>query len=161
MSENYSVFDTQVCLEFQNKDPEEVSDYLVDFAPLLPEGAQLSGTPTVTIEAAGNGESPTLEAQDVSLASGEPPVGSPPLETAVLFWLSGGTDQVRYRGKIKVQLPSTGSPAPARTLVKRFYIVASGFGMTGSPEQGEAALAGSPEQFEDPSDQFEDAVDRV
>ncbi len=124
MTERYAVTPQKVFLEFDDKDPEAVSDYEIDFAQVIDTGYELTGTPEVEVEAAGNGESP-LELSSADPAIAPPPgsPGSPPLVTAVSFWLSGGTDGCRYRGKIKCDATGPGSPAPTKTLVKRFYVV--------------------------------------
>lgn len=124
MTERYSVTAQRVFLEFDDKDPEARADYGVDFAAVLDVGSQLTGTPLVEIEAAGNGESP-LELMSADPALGVPPdaTDSPPLSTEVRFWLEGGTAGCRYRGKIKCDATGATSPAPIRTLVKRFYVV--------------------------------------
>jgi hypothetical protein len=125
VTERYQVTAQKVYLEFDDKDPEAKSYYEVDFAAVIDAGFELTGTPVVEIEAAGNGESP-LELESVDPAAVAPPDsrGSPPLATAVSFWLTGGTSGVRYRGKIKCDTTGAGSPAPTKTLVKRFYVVA-------------------------------------
>jgi hypothetical protein len=128
VTERYQAIGQKVYLEFDDKDPEAKSDYEVDFAALIDAGFELTGTPVVEIEAAGNGESP-LELESADPAAVAPsvspdPPGSPPLATAVSFWLTGGTSGVRYRGKIKCDTTGAGSPAPVKTLVKRFYVVA-------------------------------------
>ena len=125
MTERYQVTGQKVYLEFDDKDPEAISDYEIDFAPVIDEGFELNGTPVVEIEAAGNGESPVeMDAADPALVAPPGSPGSPPLATAVSFWLTGGTSGARYRGKIKCDSSGPGSPAPAKTLIKRFYIVA-------------------------------------
>jgi hypothetical protein len=110
----------EVRLEFANKDADAVLDYLVDFSVLLDDGAQIN-TLEVSVEAAGNGESPpslvVLDAEAIPL----PDTGSPALNVQAYFWLSGGTPGVRYAGKIK----ATGEGSPAPVSVKRFYIVVS------------------------------------
>jgi hypothetical protein len=121
MTEIYNLVAGQeaVRLEFASKDADGVSDYLVDFTALLDAGDDID-TLAVTIDAAGNGESPpalaVVGAQPVALLP-----GSPALATAAAFWLSGGTPGVRYAGKIK----ATGEGSPAPVSVKRFYIVVS------------------------------------
>jgi hypothetical protein len=125
VTERYQVTAQKVYLEFDDKDPEAKSDYEVDFAALIDVGFELTGTPVVEIEAAGNGESPVeLESVDPAVVAPPDSPGSPPLATAVSFWLTGGTSGVRYRGKIKCDTTGAGSPAPTKTLVKRFYVVA-------------------------------------
>jgi hypothetical protein len=125
VTERYQLTGARVFLEFDDKDPEATSDYAVDFAALIDDGFELTGTPTVEVEAAGNGESPIeMTASDPAVMAPPGAPGSPPTTTAVTFWLVGGTAGVRYRGKIKCGSSGPGSPAPARTLVKRFYIVA-------------------------------------
>ncbi len=125
MTERYQVTDSRVFLELNDKDPEARSDYEIDFAALIDAGYELTGTPMVEIESAGNGESPVeLSSADESVVAPPDSPGSPPLATAVSFWLLGGTSGVRYRGKIKCETNGPGSPAPVKTLVKRFYIVA-------------------------------------
>lgn len=124
MTERYAVTTQKVYLEFDDKDPEAKSDYEIDFATLIAAGFELTGTPEVVIEAAGNGESPMeLSSSDSTVVAPPDSPGSPPLATAASFWLMGGTGGVRYRGKIKCVATGTGSPAPTKTLVKRFYIV--------------------------------------
>jgi hypothetical protein len=125
MTECYSLTTQRAYLEFDDKDPEARSDYLVDFAALIDVGYALTGTPVVEIEASGNGESPLeMDSADVTIVAPPGSLESPPLTTAVAFWLTGGTSGVRYRGKIKCDSTGAGSPAPTKTLVKRFYIVA-------------------------------------
>ncbi len=125
MTERYRATGQKVYLEFDDKDPEARSDYEIDFAPVIDTGYELTGTPVVEIEAAGNGESPLeMESADPTIVAPPNSPGSPPLATAVSFWLTGGTSGVRYRGKIKCDTTGAGSPAPTKTLVKRFYIVA-------------------------------------
>lgn len=125
MTEQYSVTGSKVFLEFDDKDPEANSDYVVDFLGVIALGSVLTGSPTVEIESAGNGESPVeMDATDVTLVAAPDSPGSPPNHTAVSFWLTGGTPGVRYRGKIKVDSTAGGSPAPISVLVKRFYVVA-------------------------------------
>ncbi len=125
MTERYSVSASRTFLEFDDKDPEASSDYEIDFAALIDAGYELTGTPIVEIESAGNGESPVeLSSADVSVVAPPDSPGSPPLATAVSLWLTGGTSGVRYRGKIKCESNGPGSPAPIKTLVKRFYVVA-------------------------------------
>lgn len=125
MTERYCVTDSRVFLELGDKDPEARLDYEIDFAALIDTGFELAGTPMVEIESAGNGESPVeLSSADESVVAPPDSPGSPPLATAVSFWLEGGTSGVRYRGKIKCETNGPGSPAPVKTLVKRFYIVA-------------------------------------
>lgn len=124
MTERYQVTDQKVYLEFDDKDPEATSDYEIDFANLIDSGYELTGTPNVMIEAAGNGESPPeMSSQDVTLVAPPDSPGSPPLQTAVSFWLSGGSAGTRYRGRIKCESSGAGSPAPTKVFVKRFYIV--------------------------------------
>jgi hypothetical protein len=123
--ERYAVTDSRIFLELDDKDPEARSDYEIDFAALIDAGYELTGTPMVEIESAGNGESPVeLSSADETLSAPSGSQGSPPLATAVSFWLEGGTSGVRYQGKIKCETTGSGSPAPVKTLVKRFYIVA-------------------------------------
>lgn len=123
MTERYAITDSTVYIELFDKDPEAVKNYEVDFAQLIADGFELTGTPVVEIEMAGNGESPLeMESQDVSRVAPPGATGSPPLTTAVSFWLSGGTDGVRYRGKIRCDVDGDESPALG-VLVKRFYIV--------------------------------------
>ncbi len=125
MTERYALTGSRVFLEFDDKDPEARSDYEIDFAAVIDAGFELTGTPTVEIESAGNGESPVeLSSADVSVVAPPDSPGSPPLATAVSFWLENGTAGVRYRGKIKCDTNGPGSPAPVKTLIKRFYIVA-------------------------------------
>ncbi len=126
MTERYQVSDSLVYIELDDKDPEAKSDYAIDFAAVLDPGTELMGTPVVEIEAAGNGESPVeMDSADISIVAPLEPVGSPPLNTVVLFWLTGGTSGCRYRGKIKCDATTVGSsPSPTRTVIKRFYIVA-------------------------------------
>jgi hypothetical protein len=124
MTERYSVTDSKVYLEFDDKDPEARLDYEIDFTALIDEGFHMDTPPEVEIEAAGNGESP------IELLSQDPAIVTPSDDpqdllaaTAISFWLAAGTSGVRYRGKIKCDLSGPGSPAPIKTLVKRFYIV--------------------------------------
>ncbi len=125
MTERYTLTAAKVYLEFDDKDPEATADYEVDFAALIDAGFELTGTPTIEIEEAGNGESPLeMSVVDASIVAPPDSPGSPPLATATLFWLTGGTSGVRYRGKIRCDASAAGSPAPVRSLVKRFYIVA-------------------------------------
>lgn len=124
MTERYRVTGQKVYLEFDDKDPEARSDYEIDFAAVIDTGYELTGTPVVEIEAAGNGESPVeLASTDVTIVAPPNSPGSPPLATAVSFWLTGGTSGARYRGKIMCDSTGAGSPAPVKTVVKRFYIV--------------------------------------
>ncbi len=126
MTERYTLTASRVYLEFDDKDPEASSDYEIDFAALIDAGFELTGTPSVVIESAGNGESPVeLSSADVLVVAPPNSPGSPPLATAVSFWLTGGTMGVRYRGRILCETSGAGSPAPAKTLIKRFYIVVS------------------------------------
>lgn len=119
MTERYQVTGQKVYIEFDDKDPEARSDYEIDFAAVIDASFSLTGTPTVEIESAGNGESPVeLSSVDVMLKAPSD------LTTAVSFWLVGGTGGVRYRGKIKCDSAGAGSPAPVKTFVKRFYVVA-------------------------------------
>jgi hypothetical protein len=122
--ERYQVSEQRVYIEFDDKDPEARSDYEIDFAAVIDPGFELTGNPVVDIEAAGNGESPIeLTSEEPSVVAPPDSTGSPPLATAVLFWLTGGSTGCRYRGKIKCDTTGAGSPAPTRTLVKRFYVV--------------------------------------
>lgn len=125
MTESYALTDSRLFLELDDKDPEARSDYEIDFAALLDTGSELTGTPIVEIESAGNGESPVeLSSADPAIVAPPGSPGSPPAVTAVHFWLSGGSTGVRYRGKIKCDATGIGSPPQHKTLVKRFYIVA-------------------------------------
>lgn len=146
--EQFSVYEQRVCLEFNEKDTTAAHDYLVDFAPMLPAGAELSEV-AVEIEGAGNTESPiTLEIADAAAAPGIAPTGSPPLNTGVYFWLTVGTTGVRYLGKITATVQPDGSPPPqARVLVKRFLIVVQGYDAFGSPDDER----GSPNVTDDSS----------
>lgn len=76
--------------------PENV-DYNLDMRPFIPEGYSIDDV-TVEVTAAGNGESPiALSSHDVSTQTIE---GGGDDLVAILFWLSGGTPGVRYRGVI-------------------------------------------------------------
>lgn len=94
-------------------------DYQVDFTDLIPAPYVLDGE-TITIVAAGNGESvPALTVSHI--ASVVPSCGgSGGRETAVLFWLTGGTRGVRYKGKIEVS--DNASSTPDREINRYFYI---------------------------------------
>lgn len=111
-----------VILELAGKFSDDVVDYTVDLAAYLSDPASLTDV-SVTIDASGNGESPpdlvVEDAQPTALESGG-------LEKAVIFWLSGGTSGVRYRGVIQFGDDQTfGSPAPTRRRSRRFYVVIS------------------------------------
>jgi hypothetical protein len=124
MAERYTVNTLTAYLEFDDKDPEAVNEYLIDFTPRIGEGLKLTGDPTVEIEAAGNAESPLeLASDDIALAPLPDASESPPLDVAVRFFLRGGTAGCRYRGKIKANVESDTSPSAGPVLVKRFYVV--------------------------------------
>jgi|SRR5579862_812486 len=111
-----------VILELAGKFSAEVIDYTVDLTACLSDPASLTDV-SVTIDAAGNGESPpdlaVEDAQPVALESGG-------LEKAVIFWLSGGTSGVRYRGAITFgDDQAFASPSPARRRTRWFYVVIS------------------------------------
>ncbi len=111
-----------VILELAGKFSGDTIDYTVDLSAYLSDPASLENV-TVSIDAAGNGESPpelTVEdAQPVALESGG-------LEKAVLFWLVGGTSGVRYRGAIQFgDDQAFGSPSPTRLRTRWFYVVVS------------------------------------
>lgn len=100
-----------------SKAPGELMDYNLDMSCFVPEGFSID-TLTVTVDAAGNTESPLeLHVQDVSkqpLKEGDTDY------LAVLFWLSGGTSGVRYRGTVSVS--DNQSVDPDRQYRRQFEI---------------------------------------
>jgi hypothetical protein len=121
--ETYAITGTKAYLEFDDKDPEAVNEYLIDFSQVLEDGVSLEGQPEVEIEAAGNAETPLeLTVQAVSLS----PVAPSGPDLGIRFFLGAGTAGSRYRGKIKCTQTSTTSGGPQRSMVKRFYIVVQG-----------------------------------
>ncbi len=111
-----------VILELEGKFSDDVVDYIVDLSAYLSADASLENV-TVEIDAAGNGESPpemtVTDSQVYAIESGQP-------AQSVLFWLSGGTSGVRYRGAITFGDDQViGSPTPTRQRTRWFYIVVS------------------------------------
>jgi hypothetical protein len=86
---------------FPNKDPQEVLDYAELYTNLLNPGIELIAQ-TVVVESASNSESPiTLEVSNTALAiSGATPPG---IVDTVVWWLSGGTNDVTYVIKVTAQ----------------------------------------------------------
>lgn len=103
--------------ELPDKDPEDRLDYQIDLAAFIPTTFALDSQ-SVEIEAAGNSESPiALTVSDVHPVPG---CAGGSLNTAILFWLSGGTPGVRYTGKITAS--DNAGISPDRFSVHRFYI---------------------------------------
>ena len=100
-----------------DKAPGDVVDYELDMTEFVPAGFSIDAV-TVVVDAAGNSESP------VALTAGN--VSAQPLTTdaadslGVLFWLSGGTAGVRYRGTIT--LSDDESADPDRAYVRQFQV---------------------------------------
>lgn len=103
--------------ELPEKDPEAVLDYQIDLAAFI-GGTYVLDDESVEIESAGNGESPIeLTATDVRAVPGC--LGGN-RNTAVFFWLHGGTEGVRYTGKITAS--DNASSSPDRVIVHRFTV---------------------------------------
>lgn len=100
-----------------SKAPGDVADYNLSMTQFIPAGVSID-TVAVEVDAAGNSESPiTLTAIDVSFQ----PVEEGDAESqAILFWLTGGTAGVRYRGRIMVS--DSQSADPDREYVRRFEV---------------------------------------
>lgn len=111
-----------VIVELPGKFSDDVMDYVVDLSAYVDDAAAIDNV-SVSIDAAGNGESPPeMEASDAEAIA----VESGGLNKAVHFWLSGGTSGVRYRGVIEFG-DDQAQPSPALTRMRRklFYIVVS------------------------------------
>lgn len=108
-----------IVIELPPKYSADVLDYQVDFTKLIPAPYVLDDE-SVEIIAAGNGEV-SFDLVASHIASVVPSCGgSGGRETAVLFWLQGGTPGVRYKGKITVSDNASG--APDREINRYFYI---------------------------------------
>lgn len=100
------------------KAPGDVADYDLNMSEFLPDGFSIDAV-SVVVDAAGNSESPiTLTAIDAISQPVE--VGSPPQNIVILFWLTGGTPGVRYRGTITMS--DNQSTDPDRETVRRFEV---------------------------------------
>jgi len=100
-----------VALTWPNKDPEEVLDYPVQFDDWLVPGCDIDSVTTP----------PTVVQEGTSVPGGltDLVVDSIPVAgTALVVWLSGGTDNETYTFKITAQ--DTGTPV--RTVVRRVKI---------------------------------------
>lgn len=99
------------------KAPGETMDYDLDMSPFIPTGFSIDFL-SVEVTDSGNGESPlTLSAVD---SSTQPPVVGGAFNTSILFWLTGGTAGVRYRGLIVMS--DDESMSPDRTYRRKFEI---------------------------------------
>lgn len=100
-----------------DKAPDDVLDYNLDMSDFIPAGFSID-TLQVEVTAAGNSESPiTLESEDVSA---QPLNEGDAQQTAILFWLRGGTPGVRYRGRITMS--DNQSSSPDRNYVRQFEV---------------------------------------
>lgn len=90
-----------------DKDPDDEVDFSVDVSDFFPEGFSIDDT-DVEITGAGNSESP-IELSVVSFFAQPAAVGVL-LDTVVVFWLAGGTEGVRYRGRIRISDDESVSP---------------------------------------------------
>jgi hypothetical protein len=89
------------------KNVDDVTDYQIDFASLLPANFELANA-TVTVVASGNTESPiALEAMNPTTGDNVSPAIS---ATVVLFWLQGGTAKIWYLVKVQVEDTQSGNP---------------------------------------------------
>lgn len=100
-------------IDLGQKDAEARLDYRIRFKNVPPASLD---TQTVTVEDAGNGESPPeLIVSDSSIIA-----DGAGRRVEVLFWLDGGTRGVRYRGKIVAS--DDASTDPDRQYVEYFMI---------------------------------------
>lgn len=101
-----------------DKAPGDVVDYALDMSEFVPAGFSIDQV-TVEVTDAGNTESPvTLVAQDVS---SQPLSPDDEFSLEILFWLSGGSPGVRYRGEIT--LSDDQSVSPDRSYVRIFEVM--------------------------------------
>lgn len=113
--------DDEIILELPDKDTAETLDYEIDLADMIPAPYILDDV-AVEITAAGNYESPL----ELMVIAGKTEAvvsscgGTGDRVTAVHFWLTGGTSDVRYLGKVTAS--DNASFTPDRIFVRRFYV---------------------------------------